>query len=63
MTLPWLGGRPGKFGLFEPKQKRGVGERIRRRFTAEYKAESVKFYQENGPSHQSVAEEFGVHAI
>lgn len=39
-----------------------MSEKKRRRFTAEYKAESVKFYEESGRSLQSVAEELGVHA-
>ena len=39
-----------------------MSERKRRRFTAEDKAESVKFCEESGRSLQSVAEELGVHA-
>ena len=39
-----------------------MSERKRRRFTAEDKAESVKFYEESGRSLQSAAEELGVHA-
>ena len=39
-----------------------MSERKRCHFTAEYKAESVRFYEESGRSLQSVAEELGVHA-
>ncbi len=44
------------------QEEREISERKRRHFTAEYKAESVKFYEESGRSLQSVAEELGVHA-
>ena len=39
-----------------------MSERKRRRFTAAYKAELVKFYEESDRSLQPVAEELGVHA-
>ena len=61
VTLPRLGGRPVKFGLFEPRGRKDVGEKARH-FMAEYKAESVKFYEESGRSLQPVAEELDVHA-